>query len=225
MIYIYTGVPGAGKSYHMAEVIYKAHKKNKNIFCNFEVDVDYLKKKCPRSKGHVFVLDNRDLLYPFGLTGFSDNFHKHDKNGRVKEAQSYLFIDECNKNFDSRCWNERGRTEWNDWFSEHRKDGFEVILCTQSMDDVDKKIRGRIEMEIKHFSVKNFKVFGRILAMLSGGNLFMQRSQWVTKSKTKANKISSSFIRGKNKYYKLFNTSKRFMRFVEGKPVWRAVGN
>lgn len=225
MIRIYTGVPGSGKSYHMAELICIKYRQGKNIFCNFEVDVDYLKKKYPRSKAHVFILDNRELLYPFGFTGFSNNFHKIDKNGRVKESQSYLFIDECNKNFDSRRWNQRGREEWNDWLSEHRKDGFEVILCTQSIEDVDKKIRGRIETEVKHFSVKNFKMFGRILSLFSGGNLFLQRTQWVTKSKTKANKISSTFTRGKRKYYKVFNTSKRFMRCSDSNPVWRAVGN
>lgn len=225
MIYLYSGTPGSGKSYDAAELICKKYKQGKNIFCNFEIDVDYLKQKYPRSKAEVFCIDNRDLKYPFGLTGFSNNFHYRDKSGRVPEKQSYLFIDECNNNFDSRTWNEKGRAEWNHWFSEHRKDGFQVILITQSVDDIDKKIRKRIEIEVQHFNVTNFKMFGKLLSFLSGGNLFVRRSQWFTKGKNKANKINSQFCRGHKKYFRIFNTSKRFAKALDTHPVWRAVGD
>lgn len=221
MIYMYRGTPGSGKSYHMAKVICACYKKGKNIFVNFEVNEDYLRSLYPKSKAQLFILDNRDLMYPFGLTGFSNNFHKFDKDGRVMEEQSYLFIDECNNNFDSRCWNERGRKDWIKWFKEHRKDGFEVVLCTQSTEDVDKKIRGLIEIEINHFKVNNFKVFGKILGLICGGNLFVQRKQWYSKSRTKSGKVGVEFLRGKKKYYKLFNTSKHFFKAESDKPVWR----
>lgn len=225
MITLYSGTPGSGKSYHMAQLICQMYKKGKNIFCNFEIDVDYLKKKYPRSNAYVFCIDNRDLKYPYGLTGFSNNFHSRDSVDRVAEKQSYLFIDECQINFDSRRWNEKGRAEWNHWLSEHRKDGFQVILATQSDMDIDKKIRGRIEYEIKHFKVNNYKVFGRFLSILCGGNLFVQRCQWYTKSRTKQDKISSNFVRGKKKYYRVFNTSKRFMKSMCDRDVWLAFGD
>lgn len=225
MIYLYTGVPGSGKSYHMAVAVYRAYKEGKNIFCNFEVNLDYLKKKFPRSKAQVFILDSRDLLYPLGLIGYSLNYCKRDENGRVEEGQSYLFVDECNKYFDSRTWNQTGRADWNDFFSEHRKYGFDVVLTTQCINDVDKKLRGRIEFEIKHFDAKHFTLFGKFLAFLSGGHLFIQRSQWITKGNYKANKIGSSFVRGKKRYYKVFNTSELFMKVSNIRPVWRAVGN
>lgn len=224
MIYLYSGTPGSGKSYDAAEMICKKYKQGKNIFCNFEINEDYLRKRYPKSKAHIFCIENRDLKYPFGLTGFSNNFHYRDSLGRVPEKQSYLFIDECNNNFDSRTWNEKGRTEWNHWFSEHRKDGFQVILITQSVDDIDKKIRKRIEIEVQHFNISNFKVFGKILALLFGGNLFVRRSQWFTKGKSKANKISSSFVIGRKKYFQVFNTSRRFNKALDDNPVWRVLG-
>lgn len=224
MITLYSGTPGSGKSYHMAEMICLCYKRGKNIFCNFEVDIDYLKEKYPKSKSNVFCIDNRDLKYPFGLSGFSANFSVSDSAGRIYEKQSYLFIDECQNNFDARTWNEKGRREWNHWLSEHRKDGFEVILCTQSDSDIDKKIRGRIEYEVKHFKANNFKLLGRILGLLCGGNLFVQRSQWYTKGKSAQNKLDVTFTRGKKKYYRLFNTSKRFMQSIETRAVWNGVG-
>ena len=51
MIYLYSGTPGSGKSYDAAELICKKYKQGKNIFCNFEIDEEYLKKRYPKSKG------------------------------------------------------------------------------------------------------------------------------------------------------------------------------
>lgn len=221
MIYMYSGTPGSGKSYHMAKDICMYYKKGRNIFLNFEVNTEYLKQLYPKSKAQVFMLDNRDLMYPFGLTGFSDNYHIVTRDGRVKEKQSILFIDECNNNFDSRAWNEKGRKDWIKWFKEHRKDGFQVILCTQDIDDIDRKIRKVIEIECSHFNASNFKIFGKILGLLCGGNLFIQRSQWYSKTRYKAGKISVNFLRGQKKYYKIFNTSKHFFKAETDNPVWR----
>ncbi|MFR1882989.1 MAG: zonular occludens toxin domain-containing protein [Blautia sp.] len=221
MITLYSGTPGSGKSYHMSRDICLMYKKGKIIFANFDIDVDYLKKLYPKSKAQVFCVSNRDLKYPFGLIGFSNNYLVPDSRGRVKEKQIYLFIDECQINFDSRSWNEKGRTDWVRWLSEHRKYGYNIILTTQNEADIDKKIRGRIEYEIKHFKVNNFKVFGQILGLLCGGNLFIQRCQWYTKSKTKNAKIATHFLRGRKKYYRLFNTSKHFFDASSDKPVWQ----
>ena len=93
------------------------------------------------------------------------------------------------------------------------------------MDDIDKKIRKRIEVEVKHFNVSNFKLFGKLLALCSGGSLFVRRSQWFSHGRYKADKIGASFVRGKKKYYRVFNTSKRFTKALDEHPVWRAVGN
>lgn len=225
MITLYTGTPGSGKSYHMAKLIHLLYKKGKYIFANFDIDVDYLSKKYPKSKSQVFCIDNRDLKYPFGLTGFSNNFHVRESINRVKESQSYLFIDECNNNFDSRFWNEKGRKDWNHWLSEHRKDGFEVILTTQDIGDIDKKIRKRLEIEVKHFDVKNFTVFGKILALMLGGHLFIQRSQWCSKGNTKNLKISTDFLLCRKKYYRLFDTSQHFMHSLDTNLVWQIRAN
>ena len=99
-----------------------------------------------------------------------------------------------------------------------------MILITQSVDDIDKKIRKRIEIEVQHFNVTNFKLFGKLLAMLFGGNLFIRRSQWFTKGKNKANKIASGFAVGHKKYFRVFNTSKRFNKALDSDPVWRVLG-
>lgn len=221
MIYMYSGTPGSGKSYHMAKDICMYYKKGRNIFLNFEVNTEYLKQLYPKSKAQVFVLDNRDLKYPFGLTGFSKNFHNKTSDGRVIENQSILFVDECNINYDSRNWNERGRSDWITWFKCHRKYGFKVILSTQDVKDVDRKIQQLIEIETDHFLVNNFKLFGKFLGLLCGGNLFIQREQWFSKSRHKAGKIGTSFCRGQKRYYRVFYTSEEFFTPETDRPVWR----
>lgn len=221
MITIYTGVPGGGKSCHVADDIMQYYRKSCNIFVNFEVDEAYLQKRYKKSTGNVFMIDNRDLKYPFGLSGFGQNFSERDKNGRVLEGRNLLVIDECQNNFDSRTWNEEGRSEWNHWLSEHRKDGFDVILITQADTDIDKKIRGRIEYCCKHFKLNNFKLFGWFLGLLAGGNIFIQKYSWYTKGKGKSETISTKFLRGRKAQYNLYNTSKRFIKALDDKPVWR----
>ncbi|MDD3278624.1 MAG: zonular occludens toxin domain-containing protein [Lachnospiraceae bacterium] len=220
MIILYTGTPGSGKSYHMAADIMLQYKRGKYIFTNFEINTDYLHKRYPHSKAQVFQIDNRDLQYPYGLEGFSRNFCKSDKDGRVFERQCYLFIDECQNNFDARQWNIKGRAEWNHWLSEHRKDGFQVYLITQNDADIDKKIRGRIEQEVKHFKINNFKIFGQVLAVLCGGNLFSRKCYWYTKGKSSSDVISFDLAIGHKRYFKIFNTSKRFLRTFTERPVW-----
>ena len=54
MIYLYSGTPGSGKSYDAAELICRKYKQGKNIFCNFEIDVDYLKQKYPKTSALLF---------------------------------------------------------------------------------------------------------------------------------------------------------------------------
>lgn len=41
----YTGVPGSGKSYHCAQIIYNELRKGKNIISNIEIDISKIPQK------------------------------------------------------------------------------------------------------------------------------------------------------------------------------------
>lgn len=45
MIYLYTGTPGSGKSYHAAEVVDRALRRKVPVIANFQVNLNPKKHK------------------------------------------------------------------------------------------------------------------------------------------------------------------------------------
>lgn len=216
MITIYTGRPGSGKSYHATEVIHNALLHGKFVISNFEV---YMPDALMRDFFYVPTLEwmqnaykgeKRKFSYLQGLYGFAYQFHETDASGRFIEGQTLLVLDECHLLFNSRTWNRPDRLAWCEFFREHRKLGFDVLLITQNDAVLDKQIVPIIEFKYEHKNVKNYKVFGRALARLAGGSLFTCAiSMYAIKSKRDAH-IRTEWIRGKTAVFAMYNTSKVF---------------
>ena len=51
----YTGVPGSGKSYHCAQIIYNELRKGKNIISNIEIDISKIPQKGKTPLGNIFM--------------------------------------------------------------------------------------------------------------------------------------------------------------------------
>lgn len=115
MIYFYSGRPGSGKSLHCAKMIDQYHRKGKNVICNFEVNENFWKhKRCKKNKflkdyGIIQELTNEQLTIDF-LMDFANKNHKRNKRGQIIEKQTLLIIDECQTMFNSRSWNQKGRS-------------------------------------------------------------------------------------------------------------------
>lgn len=161
MITLYTGTPGSGKSLHVAKIILERLQiDKKNVIANFEVNQDVINKKrfmiSNKNMGKFFYLDNSELT----VNALVDYAKKNHVLG--KEHQTLLVIDECQTFFNPREFQRKDRLEWNNFFSQHRKLGYEVILVTQNDRLIDRQIRALVEYEIKHRKVNNFKL-GKLL--------------------------------------------------------------
>ena len=55
MIYLYTGTPGSGKSYHVAKEIYFYLYHGRNIIANFDINYDSIPSRKRRPKGYFFI--------------------------------------------------------------------------------------------------------------------------------------------------------------------------
>lgn len=211
MIYFYSGRPGSGKSLHCAKMIDQYHKKGKHVICNFEVNENFWKKKhCKKNKhtgdfGIIEELNNEQLTIDF-LMNFANKNHERNARGQIKEKQTLLIIDECQTMFNSRSWNQKGRSEWVIFFTQHRKFGYTVILVSQHKDLIDKQIRHIFQHDYEHRNVKNFKLFGWFLALLCGGNLFFIP----VKSMDTGKKDHTEIMFASKKYYKLYDSYKIF---------------
>lgn len=222
MITYLSGKPGSGKSVHTAMLMRNALRRGQNIITNIQFRYDLVKPKGRRPLGqYIYVKNDVFRDYKKGtpsrcpticLENFCYNFHKFDDTGRCYESQTLLVFDECGSIWNARNWQTPGRQEWLDFYSEHRKFGFDIYCISQFERQIDRQIREQFEYEIIHKKINNFKLFGKILGKLAGGTLFVAIKRWYGVKSKKENKINSQFFVGKKSIYKLYNTSQRFSR-------------
>ena len=156
MIYLYSGTPGSGKSYHAVAVIaHKLGRRDKNrAIANFQ-------KKKKKITSRFEYWDNSEIC----ISKLMQYAREHHRLG--VEGQTLVVIDEAQCIFNSRDWNGKGvlhsalkrqpdsRMDWIKFFSQHRKFGYNVILIAQSDKMLDKQIRSLIEYDVKHIKMNN----------------------------------------------------------------------
>lgn len=225
MIYMYTGVPGSSKSLHIAAEICKALKEGRNVIANLYFN-DSLVKDC---RGCFIQLDNQELLetsfyfnrncriseyqkeyysYILGLYNFAHNFHNRDSRGDFYEHQTLLVIDEAQMIFNPRKWNRNDRLLWVEFLTIHRHLGYDVILASQSEKNIDKQIFRIVQTVVEHRNVREYKLLGRFLAFLVGGNLFMHIYKFNGMSKKDAHMRSGFFVG--SKYYSYYRSTQLY---------------
>lgn len=154
MIFLYSGVPGTGKSLHSVADIRTKLKKGQNVIANFPIRVENIKSK---KIGNFVYVSNEELTVKF-LVEYALKNHVEGK-----EAQTLLVIDEAQSLFNPRDFNRIDRKDFNYFFSLHRKLGYSIILVTQNDRLLDRQIRCQIEYEVKHRKINNFKTIGMLL--------------------------------------------------------------
>lgn len=168
-VFLYSGTPGSGKSLRAAYKIINWMRSGRSVIANFPIDEGYF-KKC-KKVGTFTYLDNQSLTVPV-LKTYAKQNHKP-----FREHQTLLVIDECAAMFNSRSYGRPDRMDWIFFFQQHRKLGYDVILISQSDRLIDRQIRAFVETEYKHRSIRNYKTFGWLLAMVCGG-LFVSVEYW-----------------------------------------------
>lgn len=152
MIWLFSGTPGSGKSYHAVyDIITKVRKKKNNkVIANFPL---FFKDK--QRKENFIYIDNSDLTINYLM----DYAIKNHVQG--VEGQTLVVIDEAQILFNSRDWgtNSNKRMSWIKFFSQHRKYGYNFIMIAQFDRMIDKQIRSLIEYEVAHMKMNNFFMF------------------------------------------------------------------
>lgn len=171
MIYLYTGVPGSGKSLHAAQDVLDAIRcKSVTVIANFKCNESYFEKGFMKRKDKgVFIYQPNEKLNASDLIKFSEIYyakHEFSENGLL------LVIDEAQLLFNSREWQGKDRAQWIYFFTNSRHFGYKVILITQLAEMLDKQIRSIVEIEIKHRNMANFGIFGKVLSLMCGGKLY-----------------------------------------------------
>ena len=201
-IWLYTGTPGSGKSYHAARDIVSRLKRPGGLICNFPVNEDIVSAK--RLKSHVEYWDNSELSAQ-RLVSYAMEHHVMGKEG-----QTLVVIDECQIIFNCRDFGRKDRAAWVTLFSQHRKLGFNFTLITQNDRLLDKQIRAMIETEIKHRKLNNYG-FGGLLISLSRMTWFVAIEYWYGGNKLK---LGHQMFAYHKKYAKVYDSYKLFSDMV-----------
>ena len=154
-IWLYTGTPGSGKSYHAARDIVQRLKKGGGLIANFPINEGAV----TRCKAHCEYWDNSELTAE-RLVAYALEHHVIGKEG-----QCLVVIDECQIIFNCRDFGRKDRNAWVQFFAQHRKLGYNVILITQSDRMVDKQIRSLVETEVKHRKLNNYGFGGMVISL------------------------------------------------------------
>lgn len=190
MIWLYSGTPGSGKSYHAAvDIVNKLKRKDKNtVIANFPI-------KTEGYKGKYIYVDNPDMTIEY-LTRYARQNHYVGLEG-----QTLVIIDEAQILFNSRDWgtNSQKRMAWIKFFSQHRKYGYNFILIAQFDKMIDRQIRSLIEYEVAHMKMNNFFWF---LPM----TFFMCVERWYGQKM----KTGHQIIRYKKKIANIYNSYATF---------------
>lgn len=152
MIKFYTGTPGSGKSLHSIKLIVAYLKAGKNVISNFPLKVNDV----PEMNGRYFYIPNDDLTVSY-LRTFARMFHEEEQ-----ENQTLIVIDEASVKFNSRTFNAADRLDFCGFFAQHRKYGYEVVVISQTLRQVDRQIRDLCEIEVVHRKLNNYSLW-RIL--------------------------------------------------------------
>ncbi|MGL5550652.1 MAG: zonular occludens toxin domain-containing protein [Culicoidibacterales bacterium] len=140
MISLFTGNCGSGKSLYSAKRI-EANLKKRKVLANFTCNTE--------SENFTYV-NNNQLSYTYLLKYARDH---HEQN---KESQTLLIIDEAQIIFNSRDFRHPDRLKFLEFFAQHRKLGFDILIITQQDNAIDKQIRNLVDVHTNFVKLNNF---------------------------------------------------------------------
>lgn len=169
-IYAYTGVPGSGKSLNAASQVRFFLNHGRPVVSNFS-----LSDGAPaRDPGLFHYVSNSELtpsfLEDFAGSWWSDPSHVFSENSLL------LCLDEVQCIWNSRRWSDRDRLSWVEFFSQHRKYGYRIILIAQSTKMIDNQFRYLIDTEVNHRKFSSFGTLGFLASLPFRGLLFLRVS-------------------------------------------------
>lgn len=206
MIFLYSGTPGSCKSMHQAELIYDLLSQGQCVLANYNIKTNLI----PHYKGTFYQYDIFSLK-PAYLKQFSRSWFKDHK---FHEGSLNLFIDEAQLIFNSREWGRSDRQEWLEFFTQHRKYGYDVFMISQSDKMLDKQIRALIEYETIHRKLSSGGLWSKIFSVLFGGGTYVCVKVWYPMKM----QIGKSFHHVRAKYYRLYDSYMDFAETSEPQP-------
>lgn len=209
-VYIVTGKLGAGKTLLCVLKILDYLKAGRRVAVNVDVKMD---KLCKPGNKYSRLVRLPDLPSAEDLTGLGFGHDTYDE-----EMFGGIFLDEAGVWLNSRDWNSGGRTDLLKFFLFLRKRRWDLWLCVQNVNVIDKQIRESIAEHVVYINRWDklkipffLRLPGRLLSLgMWKGNL-PKMHQAVVKLGAKFNspKVEDWFYQGKE-LYSYYDTTQEY---------------
>jgi hypothetical protein len=153
------------------------YKLRKLIFKKKEIKYNYVDKNIfKKNVGEYFYLPNNEFDVQY-LYNYARKYHI-----KGKEGQTLIVIDEAQLLFSPsvvkiRCQTDKNyRNDWLEFFTQHRRLGFNIIFVSQFDRLIDPQVRCLFEYNNIHRKINNFKI-GWLLSVFKIG-LFVSVQYW-----------------------------------------------
>lgn len=173
MITCIQGTPGSGKSSVIVADMADFLLTGGVVATNFNLHPDWLDMLCKSSFRYRWNLVDRDLFrrslwsrcYRIGTPDTLYTLSASLKaalppGSRVKEGMGRLYLDEAQLLLNSRDWQKN--KQYIEFFTQHRKFGWDVSLVAHSISMIDKQVRALVEVESRMRNLQKCKILGLI---------------------------------------------------------------
>ena len=102
--------------------------------------------------------------------------------------------------------------DWIQFFSQHRKYGYSVILVAQFDKMIDRQFRALLEYEYVHRKVSNFGMVGWLMSLLFGGKAHVCIQRYYPLSQ----RLGASWFFARKSIFRMYDSYGDFARLEDG---------
>lgn len=170
MITFFSGTPSSGKSYEAVQRVLTALRFKKHVICNFPMKFTDKEIKRGYQERFHFVPNNEFTIEMLLIYAIDNNMIQ-----KKQENQVLVVYDEAGGKYNPKA-PRADLAEWIDFFSQHAKIGFNIILVAQSRAMLDRQVYAMLEYEVKHRKINRFGPL--FLLSIFGITIFSSIEYW-----------------------------------------------
>lgn len=135
MIYLFTGLPGSGKSYQLTKILVDKLLDGKNVYTNIDFDISGYNLGIDNYNNSFFGKFKKRKKLDISKYNFWENLPQY-----LQCTNGSIIWDEAHSFFNAREW-EKMPPAWQRKISQHRKHGLDIYAAVQCIDFLEKYLR------------------------------------------------------------------------------------